>query len=199
MVWVHNVVNKLQTFIWYQVEHVFVFLICLFSFCTVCILYCWTCYYFAIKKYVWVLSSYLKEVIVPHKFGEECCPVHSEIFYCDIFHHCGVILLVVSQKNKPHYLSFFVTCCFGSLTTFLFHTIKPTYVIPTKPLHNHDIVSVHFNHFYCTEIYDKLSRNLALFTYIYLNWWLTFSCLNMFKLQLLLNYAVILENVISKD
>ncbi len=31
--------------------------------------------------------------------------------------------------------------------------------IPAKPLHNHDIVSVHFNNFYCMEICDKLSRD----------------------------------------
>ncbi len=32
-----------------------------------------------------------------------------------------------------------------------------------------DIVSLHFNHFHCTEICAKLRRDLALFTYIYLN------------------------------
>ncbi len=42
-------------------------------------------------------------------------------------------------------------------------------IIPAKPLHNHDIVSVHFNHFYCTEVCDKLRGDLAMFTYIYLN------------------------------
>ncbi len=41
--------------------------------------------------------------------------------------------------------------------------------VPAKPLHNHDIVSVHFNNFYCTEICDKLSRELAMITYIYFN------------------------------
>ncbi len=41
--------------------------------------------------------------------------------------------------------------------------------MPAKPLHNHDIGSVYFNHFYCTEICDKLGRDLAMFTYIYLN------------------------------
>ncbi len=41
--------------------------------------------------------------------------------------------------------------------------------IPAKPLHNHKIISVHFNNFYCTEICDNLSRELAMFTYIYLN------------------------------
>ncbi len=57
----------------------------------------------------------------------------------------------------------------------------------------------HFNHFYCIEICDKLSRDLAMVTYIYLNvdeCWLTSS---MFKLQMLLNYAVIPENVVSED
>ncbi len=41
--------------------------------------------------------------------------------------------------------------------------------LPAKPLHNHAIVSVHFNNFYCTGICDKLSRDLAMITYIYLN------------------------------
>ncbi len=41
--------------------------------------------------------------------------------------------------------------------------------IPAKPLHIHDIVTVHFNHFYCTQICDKIRRDLAMFTYIYLN------------------------------
>ncbi len=30
--------------------------------------------------------------------------------------------------------------------------------IPTKHLHNHYKVSVHFNNFYCTNICDKLKR-----------------------------------------
>ncbi len=57
------------------------------------------------------------------------------------------------------------------------------------------------------EICDKLSRDLAMLTYmltyIYLN---VDDCLltssmpqHMFKLQILLNYAVIPENVISED
>ncbi len=41
--------------------------------------------------------------------------------------------------------------------------------ISAKPLHNHNIVSVHFIHFYCPEICDKLSRDLAMLTYTYLN------------------------------
>ncbi len=45
------------------------------------------------------------------------------------------------------------------------------YNIPTKPLQNHDIVLVHFNHFPCMEICDKQSRHLSILTYIilYLN------------------------------
>ncbi len=35
-----------------------------------------------------------------------------------------------------------------------------------KPLYNWDIVSVHFNHFSCMEICDKLSRHLFMLTYI---------------------------------
>ncbi len=37
---------------------------------------------------------------------------------------------------------------------------KVTRVIPAKPLHNGDTVSVHFNHFYYMGICDKLSRHL---------------------------------------
>ncbi len=72
--------------------------------------------------------------------------------------------------------------------------------IHAKPLHNHEIVYVHFNYFYCTEICDKLRRDLAMFTYIYLNvdeYCLTSSMpQKRFKLQRLLNYAVIPENLI---
>ncbi len=52
------------------------------------------------------------------------------------------------------------------------------YIIPAKPMHNHDIVSVHFNHFHCMRICDKLSKHLSMLTYIYLNMdecWLTSS------------------------
>ncbi len=50
--------------------------------------------------------------------------------------------------------------------------------IPAKPLHSSDIVSMHFNHFYCMGICDKLTRHLFMLTYIYLNMdecWLTSS------------------------
>ncbi len=51
------------------------------------------------------------------------------------------------------------------INALFIHTVN----IPAKPLHNHDTVSVHFNNFYCTEICDKLRKNLATLTYIYLN------------------------------
>ncbi len=48
-------------------------------------------------------------------------------------------------------------------------------IIPAKPLHNSDTFPVHFNHFYCLGICDKLSKHLYMLTYIYLNvdecWW----------------------------
>ncbi len=81
--------------------------------------------------------------------------------------------------------------------------MNSTHSIPAKPLHNNDIVSVHFNHFYYMEICDKLRKNLAMFTYIYLNVYergLTSSIpQRRFKLGILLNYAVIPENVVSED
>ncbi len=43
------------------------------------------------------------------------------------------------------------------------------HIPPAKPLHNSDTVSVYFNNIYCTEICDKLSKDLAMFTYIYLD------------------------------
>ncbi len=53
------------------------------------------------------------------------------------------------------------------------------------------------------KICDKLSRDLAMFTYIYVNvdkCWLTSSMpQQMFKLQILLIYAVLRENDISED
>ncbi len=52
----------------------------------------------------------------------------------------------------------------GTLWSHLFTQNTLTSYIPAKPLHNHAIISVHFNHFYCTEICDKLKRDLA--TYI---------------------------------
>ncbi len=39
--------------------------------------------------------------------------------------------------------------------------------IPAKTLHNSDTVSVHFNHFYCMGICDKLCWHLYMLTYIY--------------------------------
>ncbi len=63
----------------------------------------------------------------------------------------------------------FVYCEMGKCQTCSHTWICSTISIPAKPIHNHDIVSVKFNHFYCTEICDKLRRGLAMFIYIYLN------------------------------
>ncbi len=55
-------------------------------------------------------------------------------------------------------------------------TVQYACFIPAKTLHNSDTDSVHFNHFYCMGICDKLSRHLLILTYIYLNLdecWLT--------------------------
>ncbi len=53
------------------------------------------------------------------------------------------------------------------------------------------------------EICDKLRMDLAMFTYIYLNvddcWLTSYIPQQRFKLQIMLNYAVIPENVISED
>ncbi len=72
--------------------------------------------------------------------------------------------------------------------------------MPAKPLHNYDIVSVHFSNFYCIEICD---RDLVMLTYIYLNveYFLLTSAMQQlrFKFQILLNYAVILKDFISED
>ncbi len=50
------------------------------------------------------------------------------------------------------------------IITLMFFTMN----MPAKPLHNSDTVSVHFNHFYCMGICDKLSRHLSMLIYIYL-------------------------------
>ncbi len=47
-------------------------------------------------------------------------------------------------------------------------TLCFTKSIPAEPLHNCDIVSVHFNHFPLMGICDKLSRHLSMLSCIYL-------------------------------
>ncbi len=41
--------------------------------------------------------------------------------------------------------------------------------LPNQPLHNRDIVSVHFNNCFCMGICDKLTWHLSMLPYIYLN------------------------------
>ncbi len=48
----------------------------------------------------------------------------------------------------------------------LYYVYGKTLIIPAKPLYNSDTVPVHFNHFYCMRICDKLSRHLSMLTYI---------------------------------
>ncbi len=53
------------------------------------------------------------------------------------------------------------------------------------------------------EICDKLRRDLAMFIYMYLDvnecWLISSMPQQRFKLQIFLKYAVIPENVVSKD
>ncbi len=96
----------------------------------------------------------------------------------------GSIVLNVKYLNfkwsMPNYHGF-----------FYFYIIISIYNV--KPLHNCDMVSVHFNHFHCMGICDKLNRHLSMLTYIYLN--VDDCCLassmplQRFKLQISLNYG----------
>ncbi len=45
---------------------------------------------------------------------------------------------------------------------------QPPHYRPTIDI-KYGIVSVHFNHFHCMGICNKLSRHLSMLTYIYLN------------------------------
>ncbi len=47
-----------------------------------------------------------------------------------------------------------ITCFEGRICFF--------YIIPAKPLHNRDIASIHFNHFYCMGICHKLNWHLSM-------------------------------------
>ncbi len=108
-----------------------------------------------------------------------------------------VIMVVTSSRTS------FVPACIVQILIFIQPWITLTLVllfIPAKPLHIYDTDSVHFNHFYYTEICDKLSSDLAIIMCIYLN---VEECLltssmqqQRFKHQLLLIYA---ENIISED
>ncbi len=45
----------------------------------------------------------------------------------------------------------------NTVTTYVVLTMHITFYgyIPAKPLHSSDLVSVYFNHCYCTEIWDN--------------------------------------------
>ncbi len=82
------------------------------------------------------------------------------------------------------------------------HTWLNMVVLPPipKPLHS-DTVSVHFNHFYCTEICDKLRRCLYMLInmFLYVNdCWLTSSMSQQrFELQICLYYVNIEQGAFS--
>ncbi len=61
------------------------------------------------------------------------------------------------------------TLCYLKVSYISQYTKPMTIYIPAKPLHNRDIVSVHFNHFYYMGICDKLSKDLSVLIYIYFN------------------------------
>ncbi len=93
-------------------------------------------------------------------------------------------LLLILLINRQH--EYFINVPGGTFH-YGYRTVLNLYIhgfslctlsIPAKPLHNNDIVSVHFNHFHRVGIYEKLSRHLSMLTYIYLNvdeCWLTYS------------------------
>ncbi len=107
-----------------------------------------------------------------------------------------------SQEKSVNILSDFWWKLYYTLETVSLRSLskEPMY-IPAKPLHNHDIVSVHFNHIPCTGICDKLSRHLSMLTYIYLNVdecsLTSFVPQQSFKLQISLNYGKLKLNVVS--
>ncbi len=67
-----------------------------------------------------------------------------------------------------NYYNVCISYCNNGTGKYLFLLVVALY-LPAKPLHNHDIASVHLNNFYCMGICDKLSRHLYMLTYIYLN------------------------------
>ncbi len=125
---------------------------------------------------------------------------YCEQFYFDYDIHCtSGTMYEISVSLKINWTWPYVIVLYEPFLIKYLHLKNVSHgdkkIIPAKPLHNHDIVSIYFNHFYYTEFYDKLRRDLAMFTLIYLNvddCWLTSSMpQQMFKLQILLNYAVI--------
>ncbi len=75
------------------------------------------------------------------------------------------ILLVI----YPRLTQICIPCCPLCTENPVHKKLLFAHIIPAKPLHNHDTVPVHFNHFYCTKICDKLRRDLSILTYMYLN------------------------------
>ncbi len=71
--------------------------------------------------------------------------------------------------------------------------------IPVKPLHNHNIVSVHFNHFLCMKICDTqetfMYANLHISQFGWVWICIFYAIAKVLMLQMSLNYSVIPANV----
>ncbi len=117
--------------------------------------------------------------------------LHSNLYSCISLSHLTLLPFTLSCHSDISHLTFCISLslyvwlshlginrvCDTSVFSFLCTHIKllfilnlwSDYIIPAKTLHNSDTHSVHFNHFYCMWICDKLSRHLYMLTYIYLN------------------------------
>ncbi len=112
--------------------------------------------------------------LVPEILGPNVALIFTKIYYLTDFKHFASIFSLIFDPIEPPFQWFEIFLIPHFHKTYLlpkiwWSTPAPTPSILTQQLHNHDIVSVHFNNFYCTELCDKLSRDFAMLTYIYLN------------------------------
>ncbi len=146
--------------------------------------YCsiWTCPHHCITSSV---SLRLRETLfgrVPKGsdvriLGQHILKIHDRNMPLKVAMWGWVFLIDTRWGRSEFWVTFFVckplviNCCLKVVNTPNIYALclADALFIPVKPLHNHDIVSIHFNHFCCMEICDKLRRDLAMFTYIYLN------------------------------
>ncbi len=104
----------------------------------------------------WLVHRYLKGVNPVFSL-----PIYLSLLICYIPMSSGnsySVKLIFSGWPSGNAIGSFIT--FGPLQEMLLYHIICVNSIPAKPLHNTDTDSVHFNHFYCTGICDKLSRHL---------------------------------------
>ncbi len=104
-------------------------------------------------------------VVSKLSFYSQLCVTHRK---CTIHHPVCAHAWVSAPDPLPSWHSKHYRVIHYNLTSII-HQPGTNSIIPAKPLHNRDIVSVHFNNFYCMEICDKLTRHLSMLTYIYLN------------------------------